>query len=165
MTRVRARRALLFEQAPATRASPPPRHQLAEHREEVLALIAADPRVGATRIGRVLELQGVPRLNERSLRRCVAEIRGAKRPLEVFIHRTPRAGHTIEVDFGESWAEIGGRRGKVHVVVSSLPASNVYFAKAHHFERLEHLMDGMAEAFVWFVGITERAVLDNTGSP
>lgn len=157
------RRALQSEQAPVARASPPPRHQLAEHRAEVLALIAADPRVGAKRIGRVLELRGVRRLNERSLRRCVAEIRGSKRPLEVFIHRSPRAGQTMEVDFGESWAEIGGRRGKVHYVVSTLPASNVYFAKAYHFERLECLMDGMAEAFVWFGGITARAVLDNTG--
>jgi transposase len=157
------RRALQQEQAPGGRASPPARHQLEEHRDDVLALIAADPRIGAKRIGRVLELKGVPRLNERSLRRCVAKIRGCKRTREVFIHRTAHVGQTTEVDFGESWAEIGGRRGKVHFVVSTLSASNVYFAKAYHFERLECLMDGMAEAFAWFGGLTERAVLDNTG--
>ena len=67
------RRALLLEQAPATRASPPRRHQLAEHREEVLALIAADPRVGAKRIGRVLELKGLPPPAPRiGVRTCIA---------------------------------------------------------------------------------------------
>ena len=47
------------------------------------------------------------------------------------MHRSPRPGVTLEVDFGESWAELAGVLRKVKYVVATLPYSNVYFAKAY----------------------------------
>ena len=96
------------------------------------------------------------------MRKYVAEVRGRLFAKEAFVHRTPVPGDAVEVDFGESWAEIAGRRQKVKYLVVTLPACNVYFAKAYPIERLESLMDGISEAFEWLGGVPRRAVLDNT---
>ena len=78
------------------------------------------------------------------------------------MHRSPRPGVTLEVDFGESWAEVAGVLRKVKYVVATLPYSNVYFAKAYPVERLESLLDGMQAAVAYRGGVTDRVVLDNT---
>ena len=68
----------------------------------------------------------------------------------------------MEVDFGESWAEVAGVPRKVKCLVATLPYSNVYFAKAYPLERLESLLDGIESAFTYFGGVVDRVVLDNT---
>ena len=68
----------------------------------------------------------------------------------------------MEVDFGESWAEVAGVPRKVKYLVATLPYSNVYFAKAYPLERLESLLDGIESAFTYFGGVVDRVVLDNT---
>ena len=78
------------------------------------------------------------------------------------MHRSVRAGTTMEVDFGESWAEVAGVPCKVKYLVATLPYSNVYFAKAYPVERLESLLDGIASAFTYVGGVVDRVVLDNT---
>lgn len=69
-------------------------------------------------------------MSARSIRRYVQEIRGVVRKPEAFVHRTHIPGETMEIDFGETWCEIDGRRTKIFFFVATLPASNVYFAKA-----------------------------------
>ncbi|MDZ4866156.1 MAG: hypothetical protein SGI91_02435 [Alphaproteobacteria bacterium] len=78
------------------------------------------------------------------------------------MHRTHAAGDTLEGDFFEAWAEIGGRLRKARVFVTTLPCSNVYSAKAYPIERLESLLDGLNSSFEHFGGLTRRVVLDNT---
>ena len=68
----------------------------------------------------------------------------------------------MEVDFGESWAEVVGVPRKVKYLVATLPYSNVYFAKAYPFERLESLLDGIESVFTYFGAVVDRVVLDNT---
>ena len=68
----------------------------------------------------------------------------------------------MEVDFGESWADIAGAPCKVKYLVATLPFSNAYFAKAYPVERLESLLDGIESAFKYFRGVVDRVVLDNT---
>ena len=68
----------------------------------------------------------------------------------------------MEVDVGESWADIAGVPCKVKYLVATLPCSNVYFAKAYPLERLESLLDGIESAFTYVGGVVERVVLDNT---
>ena len=41
-------------------------------------------------------------------------------------------------------------------MVATLPYSNVYFAKAYPFERLESLLDGIQTAFAYLGGVTDR---------
>ena len=79
-----------------------------------------------------------------------------------YVHRSVPAGTTMEVDFGESWAEVAGVPCKVKYLVATLPYSNVYFAKAYPLERLESLLDGIESAFTYFGGVADRVILDNT---
>jgi len=98
----------------------------------------------------------------RSVRKYVALLRGELFAREAFIHRTHLPGDAMEVDFGESFAVVAGELRRVKFIVTTLPYSNVYFAKAYPVERLECLLDGIGEAFVSFGGVTRRCVLDNT---
>lgn len=155
------RRALGRDRAPLARESPPRGKRLDRWRGKIEGLLKSAPRISAKRIARILEPEAGA-LCERTVRKYVAELRGQLFAKEAFVHRTPILGDAMEVDFGESWAEIGGRRQKVKYIVATLPASNSYFAKAYPAERLECLLDGIAEAFAWFGGVPRRAVLDNT---
>ena len=78
------------------------------------------------------------------------------------MHRSVAPGTTMEVDFGESWVDIAGVPCKVKYLVATPPYSNAYFAKAYPVERLESLLDGIESAFLYYGGIVERVVLDNT---
>ena len=148
------------EEYPA-RQSPERGRMLDAHRDEIVALIEQEERISAKRIGRLLEERHGVRRNERTLRRYVQDVRGSLRTPEAFVHRTHVPGATMEIDFGESWAEIDGRRTKVFFFVATLPASNAYFAKAYAFQRIECLLDGITSAVEWFGGLPGRVVFDN----
>ncbi len=154
------RRALGQEQRVARKA-PPRKCRLDPWRSEIEAWLRQDPRLTAKRIGRLLVPSCGP-LPRRTVRRYVRRVKRDLFPREAFVHRTHRPGDTMEVDFGESWAVIGGELRKVHYLVATLPCSNVYFAKAYAVERLECLLDGIAAAFAHFGGVVRRLVLDNT---
>ena len=155
------RRALERDETPLVRRSRARGRQLDRWRATIEELLRTEPRITAKRIARILEPEAGS-LHERTVRKYVAELRGRLFAKEAFVHRTPQAGDAMEVDFGESWAEIAGRRQKVKYLVATLPASNAYFAKAYPVERLECLLDGIAEALAWFGGVPRRAILDNT---
>ncbi len=143
------------------RASPRRGRALDPHRQEIEALARDDKRISAKRIGRILEKKHGLRVAPRSLRRYIQEVRGRINKLEVFVHRTHLPGETMEIDFGEAWAIVGGGRVKIFFFVATLPASNAYFAKAYRFQRVECLLDGITLAFLWFGGLVIRIVFDN----
>lgn len=155
------RRALKRETPPLVRASPARGRRLDAHRERIKGWLEQEPKITAKRIGRLLRPHAgiVP---ARSVRKYVALLRGELFPREAFIHRTHLPGDAMEVDFGESFAVVAGELRRVKFIVTTLPCSNVYFAKAYPVERLECLLDGIGEAFVSFGGVTRRCVLDNT---
>ncbi|MHC4137005.1 MAG: IS21 family transposase [Planctomycetota bacterium] len=156
------RRALEREEQQRPRVSPPRGCRLDPHRDRIEAWLKEDPKLTAKRIGRLLvPLCGA--VPARTVRRYVARVRAERFPKEAFVHRTHRPGDTMEVDFGEAWVELDGAERKVKFLVATLPHSNVYFAKAYRVERLECLLDGIAEAFRHFGGVPRRVVLDNTG--
>ena len=154
------RRAVAQAAAPARRAVSRPRH-LDRWRAQIEQWLRQDRRLTATRIRRLLLPLAGP-VAERTVRWYVARLKAAAAPKEVYVHRSPRPGVTLEVDFGESWAEVAGVLRKVKYVVATLPYSNVYFAKAYPVERLESLLDGIQAAFASMGGVTDRVVLDNT---
>ena len=158
---VKTVRRALDQVGPPRRHSAPRACQLDPWRAEIVAWLKEDPKITAKRIGRLL----APRtgaLSGRTVRKYIARLRAELRPKEAFVHRTHRPGDTVEIDFGEAWAEIAGRARKVKYCTATLPASNVYFAKAYPVERLECLLDGMTCAFRAFGGVPRRVVLDNT---
>ena len=155
------RRALEREEAPRRRVSPPRGRCLDPWRAQIEAWLREEPRLSAKRIGRLLEpLAG--RIPGRTVRQYVARVRGALFPREAFVHRTHRPGDTMEADFFDTAAVVGGELCRLKVFVATLPASNVYFARAYRLERRESLLDGTHEAFVFFGGVPRRVVYDNT---
>ncbi len=156
-------RALGHVAAPGPRRSPRRGRRLDPHRAAVEGWLREERRLSAKRVGTLLrEAHPGLRIGERALRRFVADVRAALFQPEGFVHRTHRAGETLEVDFGETWIEVAGVLGKARFLVATLPASNVHFARVYPVERLECLLDGILSAFTWLGGLTERAVLDNT---
>ena len=154
------RRAVAQAAAPARRAVSRPRH-LDRWRAQIEQWLRQDRRLTAKRIRRLLLPLAGP-VAERTVRWYVARLKAAAAPKEVYVHRSPRPGVTLEVDFGESWAEVAGVLRQVKYGVATLPYSNVYFAKAYPVERLESLLDGMQAAVAYRGGVTDRVVLDNT---
>ena len=154
------RRAVAQAAQPARRAVSRPRH-LDRWRAQIEQWLRQDRRLTAKRIRRLLLPLAGP-VAERTVRWYVARLKAAAAPKDVYVHRSPRPGVTLEVDFGESWAEVAGVLRKVKYVVATLPYSNVYFAKAYPVERLESLLDGIQAAFASMGGVTDRVVLDNT---
>jgi transposase len=148
--------------APAVKRSSPRRgRRLDVCRAEIIELLQLEPRISAKRIGRLLGEKAAG-IGERALREYVHDLRGELSPPEAAVHRTHKPGATLEGDFFETWARIGGLLHKVKVLVTTLPCSNSYFAKAYPLERLECLLDGLTESFKYFGGLPGRAVLDNT---
>jgi transposase len=155
------RRALERDEAPSARHSPPRGRRLDPWRTAIEAWLKEEPRLSAKRIGRLLEPEA-GRVPERTVREYVASVRGTLFPREAFVHRTHRAGDTMEGDFFDTAAVVAGELCRLKVFVGTLPASNVYFAKAYRVERRECLMDGTHESFVFFGGVPRRVVYDNT---
>jgi len=157
------RRAIELEAFPDQRPSPRRARRLDACREDIIALLRLEPRVSAKRVGRLLGPQAPP-VRERALREYVHDLKRELFGTEAFVHRTHAPGDTLEGDFFESWARIGGSVCKAHVFVGTLPCSNSYFAKAYPIERLECLLDGLNASFAYFGGTPRRAVLDNTSA-
>ncbi len=155
------RRALKKEKAPMKREAPARPRLLDPYRERIVTWLRDEPKLTAKRIGRLLrpEAGSVP---TRTIRKYVAGIRAELFTPEAFVLRTHLPGQTMEVDFGESFAVVAGELHKTKFLVATLPCSNAYFAKAYPVERIECLLDGIAEAFRYFGGVTRRCVLDNT---
>ena len=114
---------------PPVRASSPRVRSLDPWREQIAQWLDQDRRLTAKRIRRrLLPLAGP--VAARTVRRYVAAVKVATAPKEGYVHRSVRPGKTMEVDVGESWAEVAGVPRKVKYLVATLPYSNVYFAKA-----------------------------------
>jgi len=155
------RRALESSEPPIRRVSARRGRRLDKYREQIVGWLEDEPKLTAKRIRKLL-MKKAGRVPGRTVREYVAEVKSELFPREAYVHRTGRAGQSMEADFGESWALIGGKVRKVKFFVATLPYSNVYFAKAYPVERLECLLDGLNEAFAYFGGVPERVVLDNT---
>ena len=97
------RRAVAQAAAPARRAVSRPRH-LDRWRAQIEQWLRQDRRLTAKRIRRLLLPLAGP-VAERTVRWYVARLKAAAAPKDVYVHRSPRPGVTLEVDFGESWAE------------------------------------------------------------
>jgi transposase len=96
-----------------------------------------------------------------TVQRFVRPLRTAWRGNEATVRFETRPGQQSQVDWGETQMWIGGVRQKVHIFVMVLGYSRRTFARAYGNERIESLLDGHAEAFTHFGGITETILYDN----
>ena len=97
---------------PPVRVSPPRVSNLDPWREQIIGWLREEPRLTAKRVRRLL-LPLAGGVAARTVRRYVAVLKGAVSSKEAFVHRTMPPGTTMEVDFGESWVDVGGTPCKV----------------------------------------------------
>lgn len=148
-------------------ASPPKRKpsrkpsRMDRFRPKIEELLRAEPKLTNKRVGVLLLREGCD-VRERQRSGYIAAVRRDLFPKEVFVHRTHVPGKTMEGDFGQSVARIAGKVTKVFYFAAALPSCNAYAAMAFPLERLECLLAGINNAFLFFRGLTERLVLDNT---
>ena len=145
-------RRALEQPRPPVRVSSPRVRSLDPWREQIAQWLAQNRRIRRL----LLPLAGP--VAARTVRRYVAALKVTTARKEGYVHRSVRPGTTMEVDFGESWAEVAGVPRKVKYLVATLPYSNVYFAKAYPVERLESLLDGIESAFTYVGGVVDRIV-------
>ena len=83
------------------------------------------------------------------------------RTQEMFIPLVHPPGHA-QADFGEALVDIGGIRVKAHFLVMDLPHCDAYFVKAYPGETTEAFCDAHNCAFVFFGGVPQTILYDNT---
>ena len=89
---------------PPARESPARASSLDPWREQIEQWLREDRRLTAKRVQRLLlPLAGA--VSPRTVRRYVAALRRSAAPREAFVHRSMLPGSTMEIDFGESWAD------------------------------------------------------------
>jgi transposase len=154
------RRALLATEAPLARRTPPRGRLLDPLEDLVRGWIESEPKITARRVAVLVRREGVV-IGDRAVAKYVKWMRESIRPKESFVHRTDRPGATLEVDFGETRAVVGGAERRIYLFVATLVWSNAIFACAFPSKRTECWLEGMARAFTWLGGLPERVVGDN----
>lgn len=101
--------------------------------------------------------------SERSIRQLVSEIKNrpataASVPL-IF-----QPGKDAQVDFGESYAKIGGQEVKLHGFEMRLNFSRKKFVAFFQTTDKEAFLEGHVRAFEYFQGVVERLSYDNLGA-
>lgn len=101
----------------------------------------------------------------RTLQRSLAPHRQEKRAAELATVRFETApGHQMQIDFGEKWISIAGRRTKVHLFVAVLGYSRRIFVRASLSQRQDDWREGLAGAFRCFGGVTQKILIDRAGA-
>jgi transposase len=85
----------------------------------------------------------------------------SRRSQEVFMPLSHRPG-TMQMDFGQALARIGGVLRKVHFAVFALPHSDAVYLRAYERECTETFWDGHVHALAYFGGVPTEITYDNT---
>jgi transposase len=83
------------------------------------------------------------------------------RQREMFVPLTHAPGHG-QADFGEALVVIAGVEQKAHYFCLDLPQSDDCFVMAFPAETTEAFLEGHVEAFVYFGGVPQTILYDNT---
>ena len=96
----------------------------------------------------------------RTIQQVVAELK-EKPALEAVVPLLYQPGKDAQVDFGESYADIAGKRLKLHGFEMRLNYSRKKFVMYFYSPNTEALLEGHVRAFEHFGGIPERLTYDN----
>ena len=80
---------------------------------------------------------------------------------EVFIPLKQRPG-TMQMDFGQALARIGGELRKIHFAVFAMPYSDGVYLRAYERECTETFWDAHVHALEWFGGVPWEITYDNS---
>lgn len=101
--------------------------------------------------------------SERTIRHMVAELKN-KPAAKASVPLLFRPGLDGQVDFGESYADIGGQRVKLHGFEMRLNYSRKKFVQYFPSTDKEAFLEGHVRAFEHFNGVVERLSYDNLGA-
>jgi len=142
-----------------------PKRKIGEHWEWIKQLLAGDkqvPRKQRHTIKRILERLKAERgfTGEYTVvRDAVCEL--TRESQEVFMPLSHRPG-TMQMDFGEALARIGGVLKKIRFAVFALPYSDAVYLRAYERECTETFWDGHVRALAYFGGVPTEITYDNT---
>ena len=169
----RAVRQALVSPLPPVKRSPVarPAPKLGAYRGVIDAWLVADrdaprkQRHTARRVWQRLVAEHGAQVSERQVSRYVRERRVALGEVgEAFVPQLHAPGMEGEVDWGEAWVVLAGRRTKVHLFQLRLCHSGAAFAAAFLNETQQAFLEGHAEAFAFLGGVPARVRYDNLGS-
>lgn len=137
-------------------------------REEIEKILESDksaPRKQRHTAKRVFErlVEAGYEGSARSIRQLVAEIKN-KPATSACVPLVFEPGKDAQVDFGESYAEIGGRTVKLQGFEMRLNFSRKKFVAFFHTTDKEAFLEGHVRAFEYFQGVVERISYDNLGA-
>jgi len=101
--------------------------------------------------------------SERAIRQLVAEIKN-KPAASASVPLVFPPGKDAQVDFGESYAKLGGQQVKLHGFEMRLNFSRKKFVAFFHSTDKEAFLEGHVRAFEYFQGVVERISYDNLGA-
>jgi transposase len=159
-------RKYVHQDAPPQRTGMPTRlPKLAPFGEEIDSLLKETPKITAIRIQHILK-QRYPEIDieERAVRKFVAQRREQCKPKEVFIRQLYQPGDQTQYDFKDVKAIIGGKEVALHLFSARLSYSTVWFAKCYHTEDQPAFFDGIYNAAEVFCGVTKDGVFDNAST-
>ena len=81
-----------------------------------------------------------------------------------FVPLAASPGEQAQVDWGEAFVEMEGKRKKVHLFCMRLRSSGTPFVRAYPGEKLEDFLEGHLKAFEYFGGIPRECWYDNLRS-
>lgn len=164
------RRALSSDQAlPTPLVRPQPAPVFGPYQRRVEALLRHNEqlppkqRYTAHRIFEVIRAEGYQG-SESTVRHAIASLKQAHDRLEVFVPLEFDPGQDAQVDWGEAWADLAGRRQKVQVFIMRLCYSRRTFAMIFPTQKQESFLWGHVQAFQHFGGVPHRISYDNLGT-
>jgi transposase len=122
---------------------------------------AGEVDYNAYRIFHELQAQGYPGGYE-MVKLAVRPLRAERdRLAEATLRFETAPGRQAQVDWGTTWAEIGGQRERVQVFVMVLGYSRRLYVEFTQDQQLATLIACHEHAFDWFGGLTEELLYDN----
>jgi transposase len=142
-----------------------PKRKLGEHWEWMAQVLAGDKQVPrkqrhtAKKLWDRLKAERGFKGGYTVVKEAVREL--SRRSQEVFMPLSHRPG-TMQMDFGQALARIGGVLRKVHFAVFALPHSDAVYLRAYERECTETFWDGHVHALEYFGGVPVEITYDNT---
>ncbi len=98
----------------------------------------------------------------RTVERCIEPVRQESADQDrATVRFETEPGRQMQVDFGEKWLDVGGRRGKAFVFVATLGYSRRSYERVYPGMRQRHWLDGLEGALRHFGGVPEECLVDN----
>lgn len=96
---------------------------------------------------------------ESTIRAVVRKLRGNLQ--EAFVPLAFDPGEAMQIDWGEVFVYLNGRRTKLNVFCARLCYSCAPFAVCFRRQNTESLLEGLMQAFHFFGGVPRRVIFDN----